>query len=53
MSPGFRVIRKQPCPTDASTGGSRDALTGRRETFGGDGCRHDGHRAQGHDSDDE
>ncbi len=32
--------------------GSLDAVPGRREAFGGDGCGHDGHRAQVHHADD-
>jgi len=32
---------------------ARDALTGRCETFDGDGCHYDSHHAQVHDPDDE
>jgi hypothetical protein len=32
---------------------TRDALTGRGPTFGGDGCHHDKHRPQIHDPDDQ
>jgi hypothetical protein len=45
--------QKQPCTDSHDPEGSRDALTGRRETFDGDGCRHDSHRAQFHHPDDE
>jgi hypothetical protein len=45
--PGCSRDQKQPCPD-----GSRDALTGRCETFEGDGCRHDNHRAKVHDPED-
>ena len=45
--------QKQPCPDDDGPGDSRDALTGRCETFDGDGCRHDSHRAKVHDPDDQ
>src|SRR5216117_1345970 len=51
--PGCSRDQKQPCPDDDGSDGSRDALTGRCETFDGDGCRHDSHRAQVHDPDDE
>ena len=47
--PGCSRDQKQPCPDDDGPGGSRDALTGRCETFDGDGCRHDSHRAKVHD----
>ena len=45
--------QKQPCSDGDDPDGSRDALTGRCETFGGDGCRDDSHRAQVHDPDDQ
>ena len=45
--------QEQPCPDDDGSNGSRCALTRRGETFDGDGCRHDRHRAQIHDADDE
>jgi len=45
--------QEQPCPDGDGPGGSRDALTGWCETFDGDGCRHDSHRAQVRDPDDE
>jgi hypothetical protein len=45
--------QKQPYPGGNGSDGSRDALTGRCETFDSDGCRHDSHRAQVHDPDDE
>jgi hypothetical protein len=45
--------QEQPCPDDDGSHGSRDALTGRRETFEGNGCRHDSHRARVHDPNDE
>ena len=51
--PGCSRDQEQPCPDDDGPDGSRDALTGRCETFDGDGCRHDSHRAQVHDPDDE
>ena len=51
--PGCSRDQKQPCPDDDGPGGSRDALTGRCETFDGDGCRHDSHRAKVHDPDDQ
>jgi hypothetical protein len=43
---------KRRCPDDDGPDGSRDALTGRCETFDGDGGRHDSHRAKVHDPDD-
>jgi hypothetical protein len=49
--PGCSRDQKQPCPDDDGSDGSRDSLTGRRETFDGDGCRHNSHRAQVHDPD--
>jgi len=52
-SPGARAIRNNPAPTTTGPDGSRDALTGRCETFDGDGCRHDSHRAKVHDPDDQ
>src|SRR5687768_17616513 len=45
--------QKQPYPDDDGSDGSRDALTSRCETFDGDGCRHDSHRAKVHDPDDQ
>src|SRR6266536_3303072 len=51
--PGCSRDQKQPCPDDDGPDGSRDALTSRCETFDGDGCRHDSHRAQVHDPDDQ
>jgi hypothetical protein len=51
--PGCSRDQKQPCPDDDGSDGSRDALTGRCETFDGDGCRHDSHRAKVHDPDDQ
>ena len=39
---------KQPCPDDDGPDGSRDALTGRRETFDGDGWSHHSHHAKVH-----
>src|SRR6266403_3095649 len=51
--PGCSRDQEQPGPDDDGADGSRDALTGRCETFDGDGCRHDSHRAQVHDPDDE
>ena len=51
--PGCSRDQEQPRPDDDGSDGSRDALTGRCETFDGDGCRHDSHRAQVHDPDDE
>src|SRR5713226_3433010 len=50
--PGCSPDQKQPCPDDDGPDGSRDALTGRCETFDGDGCRHDSHRPKVHDPDD-
>jgi hypothetical protein len=37
--PGRSRDQKQPCPDDDGPDGSRDALTGRCETFGRDGCQ--------------
>jgi hypothetical protein len=51
--PGCSRYQEQPCPEDDASDGLRDALTGRCETLDGDGCRHDSHRAQVHDPDDE
>ena len=45
--------QKQPHPDDRDPNSSRDALTSRREAFDGNGRRHEGHRAEIHDSDDE
>src|SRR5438876_9443717 len=45
MVPGTQASSEPGC--------SRDALTGRCETFDGDGCRHDSHRAKVHDPDDQ
>jgi hypothetical protein len=42
--PGCSSDEKQSCSDE-----SRDAFIGGRKTFGGDGCRHDSHRAQIHD----
>jgi hypothetical protein len=50
-SPAARAIRNNP--DDDGPDASRDALTGRCETFDVDGCRHDSHRAQVHDRDDQ
>jgi hypothetical protein len=41
--------QQQSCHDDNGPDGSRDALTGRCETFDGDACRHDSHRAKVHD----
>jgi hypothetical protein len=51
--PGCSRDQEQPSPDDDGSDGPRDALTGRCETFDGDGCRHDSHCAQVHDPDDE
>ena len=51
--PGCSRDQKQPCPDGDGPDDSRDALTGRCETFDGDGCRYDGHRAKVHDPDDQ
>jgi 2'-5' RNA ligase superfamily len=51
--PGCSRDQKQSCPDGDGPGSSRDALTGRRQTFDGDGCRHDSHRAKVHDADDQ
>src|SRR3712207_1259263 len=51
--PGCSRDQEQPCPDDDGSDGSRDALTGQCETFDGDRCRHNSHRAQVHDPDDE
>ena len=51
--PGCLRDQKQPGPGDDGPGGLRDALTGRCETFDGDGCRYDSHRAKVHDPDDQ
>src|SRR4029450_1813944 len=45
-SPAARAIRRTPAPDHHGPDGSRDALTGRRETLDGDGCPHDRKRAQ-------
>jgi hypothetical protein len=45
--------QKPSCPDGDGPDGSRDALTGRRETFDGDGCRHESHCAKVHDPDDQ
>jgi len=51
--PGCSRDQKQPRPDDDGPDGSRDALTGRCETFGRNGCRHDSHRAKVHDPDEQ
>jgi hypothetical protein len=51
--PGCSRDQKQPCPDADGPDGARDALTGRRKTFDGDGCPHDSHRAKVHDPDDQ
>src|SRR5499425_837744 len=51
--PGCSRDQKQTCHDDDGPDGSRDALTGRCETFEGDDCRHDSHREKVHDPDDE
>jgi hypothetical protein len=51
--PGCSRDQEQPCRDDDGSDGSRDALTARCDTFDGDGYRHDSHRAQVHDPDDE
>jgi len=51
--PGCSRDHKQPRPDDDGPDGSRDALTGRCETFDGDGCAHHSHRAKVHDADDQ
>ena len=51
--PGCPRDPKQCDRNDNRSDGSRDAPTGRGETFGGDGGRYDGHRAQVHDPDDQ
>jgi hypothetical protein len=38
--PGCSRDQKQPCPDDDGPDGLRNALTGRCETFDGDGCHH-------------
>src|SRR6267154_5534520 len=53
FEPGCAHDQKQSCLDDDGPGGSRDALTGRSETFDGDGCRHDSHRAKIYDPDDQ
>ena len=53
FEPSCSRDQEQPCPDDDGSDASRDALTGWCETFDGDGCRHDSHRAQVHDPDDE
>ena len=53
FEPGCSRDQEQPCPDDDGSDASRDALTGCCETFDGDGCRHDSHRAQVRDPDDE
>ena len=49
---GCSPDQKQPCPYDEGPM-ARDALTGRCETFDGDGCHYDSHHARVHDPDDE
>jgi hypothetical protein len=44
--------QSQPRPDSNNSNRARDARAGRRETFGGDGCHHDRHRAEVHDPDD-
>jgi len=51
-SPAARAIRNNPAPTRKPRH-SRDALTGRSETFDGDRCTHDSHRGEVHDPDDQ
>ena len=51
--PGCSLDQKEPGPDDDGPDGSRDALTRRRETFDGDGCRHHSHRPKVHDPDDQ
>jgi hypothetical protein len=52
--PGCSHDQKQPCAhDDHGPNGSPDALTRRCETFDRDGCGHDSHRAEIHDSDDQ
>jgi hypothetical protein len=51
--PARMLARSEPTlPRRRRPDGSRDALTGRGETFDGDGCRHHSHRAKVHDPDD-
>src|SRR5215813_2510871 len=45
--------QEQPGPGREGPDGSRDAATGRGETFGGDGCGDDSHRAEVHDAEGE
>jgi hypothetical protein len=51
--PGCSRDQKQSCPDSDGPDGSRDALTGWCETFDGDGCRHDRHRAKVRDPNDQ
>jgi hypothetical protein len=51
--PGRSRDQEHSCPDDHGPDGSRDALAGRCETLGGDGGRHDSHRAKVHDPDDQ
>src|SRR5262245_45243171 len=51
--PGEPPDQEHPGPDDAGADGSRDALTGRCETFDGDGRPHDRHRAKVHHPDDQ
>src|SRR6266516_4653538 len=51
--PGCSRDQKQPCADDGGPDGSRDALTGRCETFHSNGARHDRHRTKVHDPDDQ
>jgi len=46
QSPAARAIRNIPATTTTALDGLRDVLTHRCESFGGDGCRHDSHRAK-------
>jgi len=50
--PGCLRNQKQPDPDGNGSDGSRDALTGRCETFDRDGCGNDSHRAKVHHPDD-
>src|SRR5215831_5075452 len=45
--------QKQPSSGGYEPGGSRGALTSRRQTLDGDGCCHDSHRAKVHDPNDQ
>jgi hypothetical protein len=52
-SPAARAIRNDPAPKTTAPMARATHSPAGCETFDGDGCRHDNHRAQVHDPDDE